>query len=407
MALANLNFVNSEATSVFSPIKINRLEIRNRIIKTATYEGRCKDSGPTPELTEWHRRIAQGGVGMTTLAYCAVHKDARTFLPQMYMRPQILPALRNFTDAMHNEGAAVSIQLAHCGYFTKNPTMHGRRPLGPSFVLNKYGLLSGMPFGYAMTRDHIQAVVHQFGQAAAMAREAKFDAVEIHCGHGYLLSQFLSPAVNHRRDDYGGSLFNRSRFSVEVAQEVRKRVGPDFPILAKMNLSDGFRGGLELQEAVEFARLMEHAGIDALILTGGFTSKTPFYLLRGGRPLKEMVQVEKNWVQKAAVGLLGSFIVKKYPFKELFFEDMALEVKRAVQIPVALVGGVLSKAGLDKAMKDGFDMVAIGRALIHDPDFVRRIESGEITRSGCTSCNKCIPEMDRKGVVCVDQQPHT
>ena len=386
---------------VFSPARLRALELRNRVIKTATYEGMSPGGVPSDALIRHHRDLAAGGVGMTTVAYCAVSPNGRTFEEQMYMREEIVPKLRELTGAVHSEGAAVSIQLGHCGFFSRNTTLPGRRSMGPSFRINEYGLMSGVPFARAMTAADIAATTEEFATAATLAVRAQFDAVELHLGHGYLLSQFLCPATNRRHDQWGGSLDNRMRFPLAVLRRVREQVGPDFPILAKTNLRDGFKGGLELEESIGVAQRLEAAGVDAIVLSGGFTSKTPFYLFRGARPLKEMVEVEKNRLQKLVLRVLGSRVIKEYPFREMFFLDQARAVRRAVRVPLVLLGGILSLDNLETAMREGFDFVAMGRALIADPDLINRMRRGEATRSRCTSCNQCVAEMDRNGVRCV------
>ncbi len=388
-------------TDAWTPYRLNQLELRNRFIKTATYEGMCPDGVPSDQLVEHHRRIAQGGVGMTTVAYCSVNADGRTFAEQMYMRPDVLPALQRVTDAVHSEGAAASIQLGHCGYFSKNKQVSRRRPLGPSRRLNEYGLMKGLFFSRAMTHDEIRQTADDYAQAAAHAVEAGFDAVELHLGHGYLLSQFLSPWSNRRSDEYGGSLENRMRFPLLVVDQVRAAVGPNFPILCKVNTSDGFDGGLEIHESVQVAKALEAASVDALVLSGGFTSRTPLFLLRGGRPLWEMIKVEENWLQKIGMMLFGNLIIRKYPFSENFFQDDAAAIRQAVEMPLVLLGGVSSADGVQRALDGGFPLMAMGRSLIHDPDFVQKLRDGQVARSGCIHCNRCIAEMDRNGVRCV------
>ena len=385
----------------FSPARLGALELRNRVIKTATYEGMSPGGAPSDALIRHHRDLAAGGVAMTTVAYCAVSPNGRTFEAQMYMREEIVPKLRELTDAVHAQGAAVSIQLGHCGDFSRNTTVPRRCSLGPSFRLNEYGLMSGVPFARAMTEADIAGVIEEFAAAAATVVRAGFDAVELHLGHGYLLSQFLCPATNRRRDAWGGSLDNRMRLPLAVLQRVRERVGAGFPILCKTNLRDGFRGGFELDESIELARRLEGAGVDAIVLSGGFTSKTPFYLFRGARPLKEMIEVEHNPLQKLSLRFFGRRVIKEYPFKEMFFLDDARAVRRAVRVPLVLLGGILSLDNLETAMREGFDFVAMGRALIADPDLVNRMQRGAATRSRCISCNKCVAEMDRNGVRCV------
>lgn len=385
---------------VFAPATLAGLTLRNRVIKTATYEGMTPGGVPAPALIEHHRAIAAGGVGMTTVAYCAVSPNGRTFGEQMYMREEIVPVLGELTAAVRGAGAASSLQLGHCGYFSKNRAM-GRHPLGPSRTFNGYGAVAGMPFSRAMTAADIDAVVDEFGRAAELAMLAGFDAVELHLGHGYLLSQFLSPAINRRRDQWGGSLDNRMRLPLAVLERVRDAVGSRVPIVAKINLRDGFRGGLELEDAVGVALRLEDAGIDAIEMSGGFTSRTPFYLFRGKRPLKEMIEVEHSRLQRQVLRWFGRRVIREYPFEEMFFLEQARSVRAAVKVPLILLGGILSLDNLETAMREGFDYVAMGRALIADPDLIARMQAGEATRSRCISCNKCVAEMDRGGVRCV------
>ncbi len=398
---------HSQQSSVaFTPRRIGALTLRNRVIKTATYEGMCPGGVPSEALLNHHRELAAGGVGMTTVAYCAVSPNGRTFSEQMFMREEILPELRRLTDAVHAEGAAASIQLGHCGTFSKNEQLTVPRPLGPSFRINTYGIASGMFFAAAMTEEDIAATVEEYGVAAALAVEAGFDAVEIHLGHGYLLSQFLCPAVNRRRDQYGGSLENRLRLPVAVLQRVRAAVGAETAVLAKTNLRDGFAGGLEVEEAVGVARRLEREGVDGIVLSGGFTSRTPFYLMRGGRPLKQMIEVDPSRFQKLVLRLFGPFVVKAYPFEEMFFLEHARKVREAVRLPLVLLGGIVSLDNIETAIDEGFEFVAMGRALIADPTLIRDMERGEVQRTRCDACNECVAEMDRGGVRCVlDDEP--
>lgn len=386
---------------LFEPLRLRGLTLRNRTIKAGTYEGMTPDGRPSAALVEHHRRIAAGGIGMTTVAYCSVSPDGRTFPEQLTMRPEVEPRLRELTAAVHAAGAAVSLQIGHCGYFSKNTEVTGGRSLGPSRLFNAYGFFKGMVWSKAMDTADLDQVVADFAHAAERAVACGFDAVELHLGHGYLLSQFLSPWSNRRRDEYGGSLQNRLRLPLRVVEAVRRAVGPDVPVLAKTNLRDGFRGGLEIDEAIEIARALTDAGIDALVPSGGFTSKSPLYLLRGGRPLNRMVEVEKSTAQRMALRLFGPLVVRKVEYEESFFRNLALQVRQAVHAPTALLGGVHSAAALDQAMADGFDLVVLGRPLIYDPAFVDGIRTGGVSVSGCDHCNECIAEMDAGGVRCV------
>jgi len=387
-----------------TPITLADLRLRNRVIKTATFEGMSPGGVPSAKLVEHHVALARGGVGMTTLAYCAVSPHGRTFADQLVMSAELVEQLRPLTEAVHAEGAAAAIQLGHCGGFSKD--LEQRRhsppgPLGPSRAINLYGVLSGLVFTKKMGPAELDAVVEQFAIAAARAREAGFDAIELHLGHGYLLSQFLSPAINRRRDQYGGSLDNRLRLPLRVVRAVREAVGPRVPILCKTNLRDDIRGGLEVDESIEIARALEREGVDALVLSGGIVSKSAFYLLRGDRPLREMIAVENKPAQRMALRLFGPQVIAAHPFEELFFLPLARQVRAAVNMPLCLLGGIVSRDNLETAMAEGFELAAMGRALIENPNFVRDLEAGLVTRSACTHCNVCVAEMDRGGVRCV------
>jgi 2,4-dienoyl-CoA reductase-like NADH-dependent reductase (Old Yellow Enzyme family) len=387
-------------TDPFSPFRLGGLLLRNRIIKTATFEGMSPGGCVSEALIEHHRALAKGGVAMTTVAYCAVAPDGRTFANQLHMRPEVVPDLRALTAAVHAEGTAASLQLGHCGGFCNNHDLERRRPMGPSRALNLVGALSGRVLADAMTETEIEDVTGAFVGAARLAREAGFDTVELHLGHGYLLSQFLSPGTNKRRDRFGGSLENRARFALSVVERVRAALPPEMPVLAKVNLRDGFRRGLELDESVQVARWLEARGADALVLSGGFVSRNPFYLFRGERPLRQMIAVEKSWAQKLALALFGPVLIHAYPFEPLYFLSLAREIRRAVRMPLVLLGGIKSRDDLDTAMREGFELVAMGRALIHDPGLIAKYAAGLARESRCVPCNQCVAEMDREGGVC-------
>jgi 2,4-dienoyl-CoA reductase-like NADH-dependent reductase (Old Yellow Enzyme family) len=244
-------------------------------------------------------------------------------------------------------------------------------------------------------------VREDFAKAAQMAIRSGFDAVELHAGHGYLLSQFLSPWTNRRKDRYGGSLENRLRFPASVVKYVREAVGPDFPVLVKMNCNDGFRGGLAIDEAVEVARRFEVEGAAALIPSCGFTARTSFHMMRGQVPILDYVKSEKNLLTKVGMALFGRFMVREFPFRELFLLEEAARIRQAVKIPVIYVGGVCSLENMNKAMKTGFDFIQIGRAIIRDPDIIQKMQSGETAASDCDHCNRCVAAMASQGIACV------
>ncbi len=385
--------------SPFEPFRLAGLTLRNRIIKAATFEGMAHGGEVMPALVAHHEAIARGGAAMTTVAYCAVTADGRTFADQLWVRPELVAPLRRLTDAVHRHGAAASLQLGHCGSFSNNRALVARRPKGPSRTFNKLGALSGRPIGDAMSEADIRQTVEAFARAAALAREAGFDAVELHLGHGYLLSQFLSPDSNRRTDAWGGSLENRARFGLDVVDAVRRAVPADFPVLAKVNLRDGHQGGLELDESVQVMRWLEARGADALVLSGGYVSRDAFYLFRGERPLAAMIEVEKSWPQKAALALFGPAVIKAHPFEPMYFLPLAKEARRAVKLPLALLGGLTALEHLERARAEGFELTAMARALIHDPALPMKLQAGTVKASGCVPCNLCVAEMDRAGGV--------
>lgn len=371
---------------VLTPTAIGPLALRNRVVKCATYETRCRDGLVTDALIDWHREFAAGGVAMTTLAYCSASADGRTFRDQIWMRPDALPGLRRFTAAIHAEGAKAAIQIGHAGWFA-DPKATGTRPLGPSGTFS----IHAQRFARAMRPADLERVEHDFAAAAALAVEAGFDGLEIHVGHGYLLSQFLSPYNNRRRDEFGGSVENRARYPRRVLHAVRAAAGRDVAIWAKLNMDDGFDGGLALADGIAVAELLERDGqLDALQLTGGHTTKTPMYLMRGASPLVELFGRERNPIRRTLLRLGATLMMRNYPFEEAFFRPLARRFRAAVRLPLMLLGGVNEQATMESALAEGFDALALGRALIRQPDLVRRIEAGDFDGSLCTHCNRCV-----------------
>ncbi|MCT4623576.1 MAG: NADH:flavin oxidoreductase [Schleiferiaceae bacterium] len=382
----------------YKSAELGSLVLKNRFIKAATFEGMYDDGIPNKKLVDFHSSMAKGGVGLTTISYASVSANGRTFKDQMYVNPESLVGLRRVVEAVHEVGGKISIQLTHCGYFSKN-TRNGV-PIAPSRVLNEYGMLSGLPFSKAMNESDLEETKKDFVWSAQQLKRIGFDTLELHLGHGYLLSQFLSPKTNKRKDQYGGSLENRARYPLEVFRAIKDAVGTNFPVLVKLNLEDGFKKGFSVEDCIEVCKKLESANCDGVVLSGGFTSKSPFFLLRGDVPLKGMVKNGSNWAEKLTMALFGPAIIKKYNYSSNFFLELAKRVRQQVKLPLVYLGGVDSRQGIEEIQKAGFDFVAIGRALIHDPNFLQKIENGEISKSGCTHCNQCIVEMDRGGVRC-------
>ncbi len=234
------------------------------------------------ELIAFHRNVAAGGVGMTTLAYCAVAPDGCGTPNELILTPEITPGLARLADAVHDEGAAVSAQIGHAGAVAAGTGLPG---LSPSPVFSPLA----MKRTKAVSVDRLRGIVDDFAAAARVVADAGFDAVEVHLGHGYLPSEFLSPRLNKRTDEWGGSLENRARFPRAIVTAVREAVGDRLAVLAKLNMADGVRGGLWLDESVEVARMLEADGaLDAIELTAGSSLQNPMYLFRGEAPVAEM-----------------------------------------------------------------------------------------------------------------------
>ena len=380
---------------LFTPVTLGPLTLRNRSIRSAAFESMCPGNVPSPQLLDYHRSVAAGGVGMTTVAYAAVTRSGLSFDRQLWMRPEIVPGLRELTDAVHAEGVAASIQLGHCGNMS-HKSICGCLPVGASSGFNLYS----PTFVRGLRADELPEMAKAYGRSVCLAREAGFDAVEIHAGHGYLISQFLSPSTNHRKDEFGGTLANRMRFMEMVMEEVMKAAGNDMAVLVKMNMRDGFRGGMELDESLQVARKLQELGAHALVLSGGFVSKAPMYVMRGEMPIRTMTHYMTCWWLKYGVRLVGKYMIPSVPFREAYFLEDALKFREALDIPLVYVGGLVSRQKIEEVLNHGFEAVQMGRALLNEPDFVNRMRREENARCNCRHSNYCIARMYTLDMAC-------
>ncbi|MFC2101676.1 NADH:flavin oxidoreductase [Bacteroidota bacterium] len=374
---------------LFTPCQLGPITLKNRSIRSAAFEGMSPGHLVSEDLINYHRAVSIGGVGMTTVAYAAVSQSGLSFDHQLWLRKQAVPGLRKLTDAVHSVGAAAAIQIGHCGLMAKK-SLSGGVCFSPSGKFNLYG----PTWPKAVTKEEITSVVADFGEAVNLSREAGFDAVEVHAGHGYLISQFLSPYTNKRHDEYGGSFENRSRFMLEVIREVMKAAADDIAVVVKMNLRDGFAGGMEMDESLQVATLLENEGVHALVLSGGFVSKAPMYVMRGRMPVGVMAaSLKKDKWMKPFLNCFGELLIKPEPFSEGYFLHDAQRIRNAVKLPLIYVGGLVSLDKIEEVLEKGFEFVQIARALINDPAFINKLKSGEITRSSCKHSNYCIAVM--------------
>lgn len=385
-----------KTSKLFTEASIGPITLRNRTIRSAAFESMCPGNAPSQQLLDYHRSVAAGGVGMTTVAYAAVAQSGLSFDRQLWMRKEIVPGLRKLTDSVHKEGAAASIQLGHCGNMS-HKKICGETPVGASSGFNLYS----PTFVRGLRKDELRVMAKAYGNAVRLARESGFDAVEIHAGHGYLISQFLSPYTNHRKDEYGGSLDNRMRFMDEVMAEVMKAAGNYMAVLVKMNMRDGFKGGMDIEESLQVAHRLVNDGAQALVLSGGFVSKAPMYVMRGAMPIKAMTHYMDCWWLKWGVRMAGHLMIPTVPFKEAYFLDDAMLFRKEIKnIPLVYVGGLISREKIEDVLDKGFEFVQMGRALLNEPGFVKRMKLDVNARCTCKHSNYCIARMYSIDMAC-------
>ena len=393
-------------SQIFTPCQIGPITLRNRTIRSAAFENMCPGNKPSQQLFDYHTAVARGGIGMTTIAYAAVSRSGLSFDGQLWMRPEIVPELRRLTEAIHNLGAKASIQFGHCGNMTHRATC-GQTPIGASTGFNLYS----PTFVRAMSEAEILQTVDDFGNAVNLARQAGFDCVEIHAGHGYLISQFLSPYTNRRHDRWGGSLDNRMRFMRLVVEKVMQAAGNDMAVVVKINMFDGFRRGMQEPECLLVAQELERLGVHALVLSAGFVSKAPMQVMRGAMPLKTLahyMDMRRFWWLKAGLALAGRLMIPTVPYSDAYFLETAKRFRSALSMPLIYVGGITDRNHMEQVLQSGFVAFQMARALIRDTDFVNKIQQGECTRSLCCHSNYCIGRMytlDMRCHSCVDNLP--
>lgn len=390
---------------LFTPCQIGPVTLRNRTIRSAAFENMCYLNKPSKDLFDYHLSVAKGGIGMTTVAYASVNRSGVSFAGQLWMREEIIPELKKMTDALHNEGAKVSIQLGHCGNMTHSYTC-GQIPVGASGGINLYS----PTIVRKLKEKEIYKLVEDFGKAVNLARKAGFDCVEIHAGHGYLISQFLSPYTNRRKDKFGGSLENRMRFMNLVMKEVMTAAADDMAVVVKINMFDGFKSGMQLDDCIKVARELEKSGVHALVLSAGFVSKAPMHVMRGSMPYKTLTHYMnpwKFWWLKIGIRMFGKILIPSVPFQEAYFLEYAKKFRQELSIPLIYVGGLISKSKIEEVLNEGFVAVQMARALINDPGFVNKMKEG-VERSNCKHSNYCIGRMytlEMKCHTCIDNLP--
>lgn len=357
---------------LFEATSIRRMPLANRFVRSATYEGMAAaDGGCTPSLIEKMAELAAGGVGLIITSHAFVSPEGRARPRQLGIHADTLvKGLRRMTKAVHAKGGRIAVQLAHAGG-QADPRLTGLDALGPSPREKPDGTVVR-----AVGPAELAGIAEAFGQAARRAKEAGFDAVQIHAAHGYLLSQFLSPHFNRRMDACGVTLENRARLLLVVAAKVRAAVGEEFAVLVKINADDFLDDGFTPAEMIEVSRLLEEVGVDAIEISGGTGSS--------GDKIPSRIGVPKAGED------------------EVYYREAARGFKGAVKIPLILVGGIRSLDTAEQLVADGLaDYIALSRPLIREPHLVRRWQAADRARAACISCNRCYRSILRgDGVSC-------
>jgi len=352
--------------NVFEPIKINQIELANRFVRSATWEGMAGDDGSVSDkLVDTMAVLAKGGVGLIIPGHIYVKPEGKATPWQTGIdKDELVPGLKKLTDAVHSNGSKVVAQISHAGNFTSE-AITGQTPV----VVSDFDGVAKEP-RKELSETDIQDVIDAFTQAARRAKEAGFDGVQLHSAHGYLLSQFLSPQFNRRKDNYGGAIENKARIHLEIYQAIRKVVGSDFPIIMKINGTDGTKSGLALEESVQVGKLMADSGLDAIEVSGG--------------PMPTVPEIDSE-------------------DKEAFFRPQAKAFKDALDIPIILIGGVRSLNVAERLLDEGtVDMISMARPFIREPNLVNRWKGGDEEKAACISCNGCMMAgMEGNGIYCV------
>jgi 2,4-dienoyl-CoA reductase-like NADH-dependent reductase (Old Yellow Enzyme family) len=362
----------AEMSKLFETTKINEMQLFNRFVRSATWEGMAAEDGAcTPRLIELIGGLAEGGVGLIITSHAYIRPDGQARPRQLGIyKDDLIDGLRGMTRRVHKHGSKIALQITHAGFFA-NVKLTGQRPKAPSQV-----------DGFArsprqeMTPAEIQDIVEAFSQAARRAKEANFDGVQIHAAHGYLLSQFLSPAFNKRTDRYGGTVENRARFLLEVLQILRATLGPDFPILVKINSQDFLGGGLTAEDSLQVAAMLQEKRIGAIELSGGTIVSGDLSPSRRGITSEQ---------------------------KEAYFRHAAKAFKDRLHVPLILVGGIRSFQVAERLVDEKYaDYISMSRPFIREPALVSRWASGDLRRATCLSDNQCFtPARSGEGIYCV------
>jgi 2,4-dienoyl-CoA reductase-like NADH-dependent reductase (Old Yellow Enzyme family) len=386
---------------LFEKTEIKGMELKNRLVRSATHEAMADDEGfPTDRLFELYERLAKGGVGLIITGYTYVSCDGKFRAMLGIDSDEHISKYRELVNHVHQNGAKIAMQINHCGRQTTKE-MTGTQPIAPSAVKDKSLLV--MP--REITEADIERIIEAFAQAARRVKESGFDALQLHGAHGYLISQFLCPHTNRREDKWGGSIENRMRFVTEIYERVRKSVGDHYPILIKINAYDYMKNGLKPEEGIVMAKKMAEMGFDGIEVSCGI-GEDGGCTFRGDIPFDVILD---EWEMYKNKGFLFRFIMKEFgsklmrpiPFTEGYNRESAKSIKKKVNVPIFAIGGMIDPAFMEETIQSGeADYISLCRALITDPDFPNKIREGSREISRCIHCNLCLFYLATRSVRC-------
>lgn len=385
--------LNESESFLFEPLQIKSMSLKNRLVRSATYEGMADDKGfPTEKLFKLYGRLARGGVGLIITGFAYVAEDGKGYMPGIngIHTDAHIAAYRKLVAHVHAEGARIAMQIAHGGRQTTEAAI-GAQPMAPSAVKDTSIFVKPR----AMSAGDIERVIEDFAQGARRVQQSGFDAVQLHAAHGYLLSSFLCPHTNRRSDQWGGSVVNRMRIIERIYRRCRKLVGADYPILIKISATDAMKKGLTLEDSQTMARMMDEMGFDGIEVSCGIGQD-------GGSTIRGDLATDvvlDHWEMYRKKNPLFKFIMRHWgeklqppvPFTENYNLPSARAIKQGVKMPVFVVGGLIRPEGMEAALGNGdADGIALCRPLIADPRFPKKIANGDTDVSRCIQCNLCL-----------------
>ena len=376
---------------LFEKTEIKGMELKNRLVRSATHEGMADENGfPTENHFELYKRLAQGGVGLIITGLSFVSRDGKMDAMNGIDSDEHIPKYEALVNLVHENDSKIAMQIAHCGRQT-SADMIKTQPLAPSSVKDNAFLTKPRE----MTEQDIERIIEAFGETSRRVKESNFDAVQLHGAHGYLINEFLCPHTNRRKDKWGGSIENRMRFVEEIYNLCREKVGDDFPILIKISVYDNMKKGLKKEEGVIMAEMMADIGFDGIEVSCGI-AEDGNSSVRGDMPIDAILETlpmykNKNALFHFVMRHFGEKLIKPVPFTQAYNRDSAKEIKSKIKIPVFLVGGMIDPKVIEDVVEKGdADYISLSRALINNPKFPNNIKEGSRELSKCLHCNLCL-----------------